>query len=742
MASEKRTQHNVYAELFSSLPVPERISPESIKLMLDASKSAELRRSDISVELRRSDKSELRRSEIHVDTAAPKVESYSSEKKTAKKPTKRLTAAYRAVAAVAACAVLALGLVRYFDVGEALDADSGIKGSAYAGDYDRLHQIFRTYYVDDSDKTTLDSAIAKIEHSYNEAQGGQTDSSEDSPADAPQPSQTQSDGLTAPGGNSSDAVVEPSDSTPEIDPAQYEVDLPDMSGKKEPDNAIIAGKYIFVKDGSLIKVIRTSGGGMEYIGDAVPESGIFETKTLEQAFAVGDKLCAVYSVINEEPLSVPAYGEGDSIVDGIVNGIYSDEVETVKTKSVEVVVYEVTSSGSIVPTVVTSQNGSLIDVRESGGYVYVIADYVDYRRSPLIGVDDLESYVPSYTVNGTKMFISPENILVPEYISTTDYTVITGISVGVPGCPVLVQAVLGSEGKVIATDKSVYVFGYSDGMGIEQTVCERLSLEYGSARFVGSTSIEGVAVSGGIYENDGTLFVTTLKSTESGYVTRVSALGDSIDGGLLLISYVDFPVAVNQVSFEGSKVFLTNGYDDYAADFTQPASPVQIEYGDNVDVTSGLVAFGDGYVTLTKTADGGIKLEKIVSGPDGSLTRAAGITVCEESAVSKALSDNSIMYTDTVNGYVGVPYGFFDGYDYCYRYELFKLTAEGFVRAGSIESHETEDAFEFGRARLAGGMLYVFSEGRVYSTVLGDGTLSVVSSADLIESSYSGHTTW
>ena len=153
-------------------------------------------------------------------------------------------------------------------------------------------------------------------------------------------------------------------------------------------------------------------------------------------------------------------------------------------------------------------------------------------------------------------------------------------------------------------------------MGVEKTVCERLSLEFGSAHFVGSTSIEGIAVNGGIYENNGTLFVTTLRNTENGYVTRVSALGDSIDGGLSLISYIDVPAAVNQVSFESSKVFLTNGTDNYAADFTNPASPVQIDYSDNIDVTSGLVAFGDGYVTLTKTSSGGIKLEKIVSGQD------------------------------------------------------------------------------------------------------------------------------
>lgn len=721
---DKNSRQNVYAELFSSLPVPERLSPENIKLMLDANASAE-----------------LKRSEIKVGTAASKIESYEQGKTKSRKPVKKLTVVYRAAASIAACAVLALGMVRYFDAGDALDADSGVKGSAYAGDYDHLHQIFRTYYVDDSDKKTLDSAIAEIEHSYNEAQSNSSTNKVDAPLPSSNPSDNPDVNAQAPDSAQPNTPNTAADNPQVEDPALSGIDLPEIPDNPEADNVIISGKYIFVRDGSTVKVISALGGQMEYIGDAVPEKGIFETKILEDAYAVGDKLCAVYTVINEEPLSVPAYGDENSIVDGIVNGIYTDDVETVKTKSVEVVIYEVTSTG-IVSSMVTRQNGTLIDVRESSGYVYVITDYDDYRSSPLIGVDDLESYVPSYTVNGIKQFIRPENILVPEYISTTDYTVISGIAVGVQGNPVLVQAVLGSEGKVIATDKSVYVFGYSDGMGVEKTVCERLSLEFGSAHFVGSTSIEGIAVNGGIYENNGTLFVTTLKSTDNGYVTRVCALGDSVDGGLSLISYIDFPVAVNQVNFEGSKVFLTNGADNYAADFTNPAAPVQIEYGDSIDVTSGLVQFGDGYVTLTRTPSGGIKLEKIVAGQDGTLSRAAGIVVCEESAVSKALSDNSIMYTDPANGYVGVPYGYFDGYDYCYKYELFKLTAEGFVSAGQIESHETEEAFELGRARLAGGMLYIFSEGRIYSTALGDGTLSVVSSADLIESSYSGHTTW
>ena len=100
------------------------------------------------------------------------------------------------------------------------------------------------------------------------------------------------------------------------------------------------------------------------------------------------------------------------------------------------------------------------------------------------------------------------------------------------------------------------------------------------------------------------------------------------------------------------------------------------------------------------------------------------------------------MYVDAENGYVGVPYGFFDGYDYCYRYGMYKLEGSTFRLVGQIESHEVDEAFEMTRSKLSGGILYIFSEGRVYSAMGGDSSLSVISSADLIESSYSGHTSW
>src|SRR5699024_8133671 len=107
---------------------------------------------------------------------------------------------------------------------------------------------------------------------------------------------------------------------------------------------------------------------------------------------------------------------------------------------------------------------------------------------------------------------------------TTDYTVVSGIAADVPGMPVNVQAVLGSEGKVIVTDYAVYVLGYSNASGTGETVCEMLKLDGGSASYMGSTSIEGVALSNGIYENNGVILVTTLKPSDTGYTTVISAM--------------------------------------------------------------------------------------------------------------------------------------------------------------------------------------------------------------------------
>ena len=172
--------NNIYSEMLSSLPVPERLSPENIALMLEENSAAKKNCAMISSDLRAESKRELpkskktvtvtRPSEIYTqDTVAEasaeqeesaagtkireisaseeKTPSARREKTAAGKPVRR-TAYYRAVLSIAACAALVFGMTRYFDNGEVAQIDTEIKGSTYASDYDELHKTFRKYYVE------------------------------------------------------------------------------------------------------------------------------------------------------------------------------------------------------------------------------------------------------------------------------------------------------------------------------------------------------------------------------------------------------------------------------------------------------------------------------------------------------------------------------------------------------------------------------------------------------------------
>ncbi|MCD7847785.1 MAG: beta-propeller domain-containing protein [Oscillospiraceae bacterium] len=725
-------KNSVYWEMMQNISVPERLEPDNIVAFLEAHQAE-------------SAKADIRRSEIQV---TPNEVPTSSDKN--QKPEKKITVStstkrtriYRTVASLAACAALALGCVRYFDLGEVETVETDSKGSSYASDYDELHKTFRKYYADDEDKVTLDSAIAEIENAYNE---NGSDSSSDTSSDT---TGTEADSSVT---TSTEASTEPESTSPTQEGASESVEtvvdepdvtlnegvrLPEIAEGELEDNYLICNDIIYIKDGSTVKVILSDGGTLEYIGDAVPENGLFETRVLEEICAVDSRLIAVYSVITEEPVSIPADTtvEESSIVEDILSSVYSEEASTVTSYSAEVVVYDISTSGSIIRASVVSQSGSYLDSVFKDGYVYVVTSYDKYQNTPLTG-DNLDSYVPTYTVNGEKLYIEATNILIPESFSTLDYTVVGGIAAALPSTPVSVQAVLGSEGKVVVCEDAVYVFGYT---GTEETSVEKLTLSGGTASFSYSATIEGVALTGGINFEDGTLLVATLRSSESGYITAVYAFDENLN----LLSEIDFPSAYQSVGFDGLVVKLGSGDQAQVADFSNPSSPAIVGTSESVDLTAGLQSFGDGYITLTEDESGHLMLAYLTTDDAGELTVSAETMVSSEDCDSPALSDNRILYLDSANKLVGVPYKYFDGYDYCCTYAIYKLGSTGFALVGTVETHEVDDAFEFGLAELSNGILYVMSDGRVYALSVGESSVSIIGSADLIESSYSGHTTW
>lgn len=711
---------SVYGELFEQLPIPERLEPENIAKMLEEKALSDKKRSAITVS--------------------------SSENKNTKSTR---SATYRAIMSVAACLVLAFGVAQYMGYGEVDSLPSENSGANAAENYDELHKTFTKYYVDNSDKRTLDSAMAEIEHSYNEAEkNDETDEVEEKPLDTvvsedviPTPPVTDETPSEAPEENEG-IVVLPDEEEDENDitVVEDEVALPDTSLFGSRDNVEAFGNRFFINEDGAIRIIYADGADLSCGSLVAPEIKENEEKTLIDYFVYGDVLVCAYDVKAIEPLdasSEPASEEGDkTALDEILDGMFTEEVSGIERRYVEVTSYTMIGADAFKNSQ-TVLAGTFVDIKHVDSSVYVITNYNDYRLDPISGVSDLESYVPSYTVDGIKTYLNPQNILIPEYVSTTDYTVIAGFDLTANSAPA-VKALLGYEGRILVTDNAVYVFGYENIDDVDYTTIQKFDLSSGSVSFGGSILCEGIAIGkDGITEISGAIVVSTLKSTETGLITSVCVY----DSLLNPISKCEIPDALTEAVKDGCVLMLSGSEACYNLDLANPAAPVVVDHCVESDLASGLARYNEGFVTLTDV-EGNLVLSLVSLDENLKFKAEAEKIVYTGEYTSKALEDNSLLYIDDVNGLIGVPYGYFDGYDFLYRYDLFKVGAEGIELVGKIETHEMDPSFEFSKAMSNNGYLYIFSQGRVYSALATSDAISAVGSCAIIESTYSGHVEW
>lgn len=734
----KRGQ-SIYNELFDQLPIPERLEPRNIAAMLDekmAQGAMNSKTADRVVPVGASAKQRKSDRET-IDISAGR----------------RTSAAYRSIASVAACAALVLGVVGYMRTDSAPVPDTDDKsGGAYASDYGDIHKTFAKYYVDDGDKRTLDGALQDIEHSYNDNEND-TSNSAQAPAQTQETTEAaESSGTTESAQTDAPQTTErpgqaPTDTAPDADgqggsetidennePTVISDDLPIPENDAIVNNSDTAfgSGFMLRRDGNILRIITSVNGEINYTDNIFPSYDGFSTKSLAGFYADGNKAVAVYTVMTTAGSAPSSEESRDGVVGELLDSLYGPPITEsgVKRSEVEVCVYDIVD-GNAYLTNDTVQSGTLIDMNYSNGAVYLVTAYDDYRGDPIASVDDLENYVPAYTVNGEKFYVSASDIMLPDYISNTDYTVISGITVD---GAVSVKAVLGYEGRVIVNNGAVYLFSYDSVNGTDLTSVRVFSLAGGNVIYAGFTDIEGVALGGdGISSIGDSIAVTVIKKSDGAYITSFGIY----DATMNFISGADFPSALTAAERIGQKLVLSGAKYKCVVDLTNISIPVVSEGEPAKNPAEGLLQFNGGYVTLTKNSSGQIELSKLVKDESGNLKLMHKTVVTAESnSTSKALKNNGVMF---INGdVVGLPYGYFDGLDYCYRYAIFKETAEGFVLVGETEIHETDEAFEYENAILNSGVLYIMSEGRVSAAVVGD-SLAVISTADIIEGAHSAH---
>lgn len=139
------------------------------------------------------------------------------------------------------------------------------------------------------------------------------------------------------------------------------------------------------------------------------------------------------------------------------------------------------------------QDGGFIDVRISpDGYLYLITNYTSEEYANIDGAEDYEAYIPCKTIDDVCCPIPPEDILLPgEYTESScymNYTVIGSLDLNESGelTEVSSKALAGYTGEVYCSESNLYtVCGYN------YSEITRIALDNGTISPAASGKVQG-----------------------------------------------------------------------------------------------------------------------------------------------------------------------------------------------------------------------------------------------------------
>lgn len=667
-------------ELIDEVEVPDELSPENIALMLKA----------------KTTQSKMEAEHINIKSA-PSVHA------------QRLRMIKMTAASVAACAVIGTGLIAYNsqngnNVGT---IDETIEYNAISpNDYDDLYSIYTgIYFSAEPEQTDKDNAPEADENNG------------DVPA-------------------ISDAPTEPEDTLSELSAYDFQGAAKGLANDAD----------IVKTDGTNLYCI--SGGKLYIVSlDTMEIVSVIENKLSPpvELYIDGDRLILV-SKENEEiqivessssssqlttsDSVVPAAGSDTSSMDE--KNAVSDRTESVNRTNVAVDIYDLKDKSNPKLTTSYKQNGKYTSSKLVDGVLYLVSDYSDYRTAPLSEGASLDSFVPAYSLDGTRHFVAPEDIMVPANANSTDYTVVAAIGCTSDSPEVTVKAVLGTSRNVYCSADTLYTVGVGrSSSGVDYSIITSFDLSKGTGiTYKASSSVAGKVISKySMNEYNGDFRIATEISDENGVSTSVYVL----DGDLKVINSAG-------ALLNGQTVSAVRFEDTFASLFTSDDTPaLVIDLASNPPVQSQSLANTSAYLYgysddklcgIDKKADGNGLTLTMYDADNGLMLHSIDFADDIGEAFSKALTDRRAVLID--DGMVGIPVYSYSEFGVNNLYYVFTYDDEvGFALKGRIEYVDLDDSAVFERAAVSGDMLYIFSEKKVVSVRLGD--FKVAGSADLAD---------
>lgn len=660
-------------ELIDRVEVPDELSPENIAAMLKA-RAAE---------------------------PSPATE-HRNIKSAPNFAAQRRTIIMRTSAAVAACAVFAVGMLAFNDNNDdAGQIDDQISYAAVSPDsYDDLYNIYTGIYLDGNAPEETSPYEAAEPQDGTEPIAEARDVPEETLAD---PEASEFTALENAGIMRADIVKTDGSNLYCISGNKlYIVSMETMTVIAELENKLNPPVELYISDNKLILVSKEN----EEVQTADIPDGTASDNT---------------SSVTAPPASDVPADETDTVsqTDMPLN---SDKPEVSRAGAVcrtnaVVDIYDISDKTNPTHTTSYKQNGSYTSSRIVNGVLYMVTEYCNYRSAPLDKNADLDSYVPAYYIDGEKYYVAAGDITVPANANSTDYTVISAVNI--ESGTAAVKAVLGSSRNVYCSADTLYIAGVGkSNSDSDYSVITSFSLSDEGMTYKASSSVAGKVISGSMNEYNGSFRIATEITDENGTSAAIYVLDDTLtavrSAGQLLAGQ-----NVTSVRFEENYASLYINGESEAAMVIDLSCDPPVQAQSSVGRSAYLYSFSDNMLLGLSKAENGIELTMYNS--EGLVTGTAVIADDAADVSSPALKDRRALLIDIERSLIGVPVYEHNEFGTRSRYFVCKYTeGVGFETVGSIEYSDLDDSRIFRRAVISGDTLYVIGGTRIAAVQLED----------------------
>lgn len=401
------------------------------------------------------------------------------------------------------------------------------------------------------------------------------------------------------------------------------------------------------------------------------------------------------------------------------------------------------------------QDGSFIDVRISpDGYLYLITNYTSEEFAEIDGAEDYEAYIPCKTIDDVCCPIPPEDILLPgEYTESScymNYTVVGSLDLNTTGqlTETDTKALAGYTGNVYCSENNLYtVCGYT------YSEITRITLDMGTITPAASGKVEGyikdqfsmseyngyfrIATTAEIWEDTYSTFGDESSGVVSHSLSHIENRVYVLDLDMNIVGQIGglgIGETIKSVSFSGDIGYVVT-YEQtdplFSIDLSDPARPVLMDeykilgYSTYMQQWSDGLLLGFGANADENGREDGIKLVMFDNSDPYNLDEK-GIFIMDSNyfdvgyydtwIYSEAMSERKALMIAPEKNLIGVPVWcenyIDDGSQATGNYIFFSYKDGRFVHKGTVTAQG--DSFKTGsmlnRALYIGDYVYVLSE--------------------------------